>query len=408
MSTSKLRVNAEWTPHDGGQREVMAADARFRILACGRRWGKTTLAARDAVTYLGHPDALVWWVAPTYDEADRGFNAVDAALPERLIADTRKSWPKAYDTVNGARIEFRSTERENSNRGEGLDALVLDEADDIRDSAWTDDLRPSLSDTLGDMIAISTPMRKGWFYRWFQRGRSDDHSDVASWQFPTATNPHIPDSEIESARAELPQRAFEQEYLAEFKDETGGVFTNLDAALFTREYDPDKYDGDPPYRHGWDLARHEDYLVGIVLDAAGDVVHFDRARGLSWPQIQSRIEAVAADYPGTVGIDASRDNKLVADLAAGGVNIVPVKFTRERKQDLVENLAAALEAGELTAPDIGQLRHELEIFEYEVTPAGNTKYHAPEGFHDDCVDALAMANAVTARQANPDSFARSF
>jgi hypothetical protein len=407
MSTTKARIRAEWTPHPA-QGEIMASDARFRVIACGRRFGKTTLAARETAQYLGQPEALVWWVAPTYDEADRGFDAVTAALPDPLIADTTESWPKAVDVVNGARIEFRSTERQNSNRGEGLDLLVLDEADDIRDAAWTEDLRPSLSDTLGDMIAISTPMRKGWFYRWWQRGQSPDYPDVASWRFPTSANPHIPASEIEAAKTELPGHAFEQEYEAEFKDETGGVFTDLDDTLFTREYDCDNYDGDTPYRHGWDLARHEDYLVGIVLDAAGDVVHFDRARGLSWPQIQSRIEAAVEQYPGTVGIDASRDNKLVADLAAAGVNIVPIKFTRERKQDLVENLAAAHEAGEVTAPDIGQLRHELEIFEYEVTPAGNTKYHAPEGFFDDCVDALAMANAVTARQANPDSFARSF
>jgi hypothetical protein len=397
MSTTKARIRAEWTPHPA-QGEIMASDARFRVIACGRRFGKTTLAARETAQYLGQPEALVWWVAPTYDEADRGFDAVTAALPDPLIADTTESWPKAVDVVNGARIEFRSTERQNSNRGEGLDLLVLDEADDIRDAAWTEDLRPSLSDTLGDMIAISTPMRKGWFYRWWQRGQSPEYPDAASWRFPTAANPHIPASEIEAAKTELPGHAFEQEYEAEFKDETGGVFTDLDDTLFTREYDLTECDGEPPYATGVDFARHQDWRVIVTLDAHGDLVHYDRQRVEAWPHIQRRVEAVASEYEGPVAVDASRDNKIVSDLAEAGLNIQPVQFSPKRKRELIENLAAAIESEELTAPDIPQLRHELEIFEYDVTSAGNVRYHAPEGFHDDCVDALALAQDAMNQQ----------
>lgn len=370
----------------------MESEARMRIVACGRRFGKTTLAARESAQYLGQPDALVWWVAPTYDEASRGFKAVKEALPGRLLAgDPKETWPKAIDVVNGARIEFRSTERQNSNRGEGLDLLVLDEADGIRDDAVTEDLRPSLSDTQGDLIAISTPMRRGWFHRYFQRGQSDDYPEMASWQYPTSANPHIPQSEIEAAKRELPERAFRQEYQAEFLAESGGVFTGLDEYLFTLEGSLGDVYPEPPYAHGWDLARHEDWTVGCVLDDEGRLVHFERVQGETWPQIQRRIEAAADEYEGVVAVDASRDNKLVADLEQSGLNVEPVKFSTQRKADLIENLAAAIESGELAAPEVQQLRHELEVFEYDVTSAGNVRYHAPEGFHDDCVDSLAMA-----------------
>lgn len=395
----RVTVTADWMPHDA-QREIMDSAARFRIIAAGRRFGKTQLAAREAVTYTD-PDALIWWVAPTYDEAGRGWDAVTAALPDRIIADTHETWPKSITLVNGAQFEFRSTERQNSNRGEGLDLLILDEADDIRDAAWTEDLRPSLSDTQGDMIAISTPMRRGWFHRWWQRGQSEDYPQVDSWQFPTAANPHIPDSEIEAARDELPTRAYEQEYLAEFKQETGGVFTDLDARVFTGTYTLPA-EGHQPYTTGVDVARHDDYTVIVTLDDAGRLVYYDRIRGEPWPVIQREIEGVADRYPGTVGVDATRDNKLLSDLEAAGVTVEPVTFSSQRKTELVESLVAAVEADELTVPDTettAQLKHELQIFEYETTRAGNVRYSAPEGFKDDSVDALAIANDLQ-RQAD--------
>ena len=382
-----------WTPHDG-QQEVRDSDARFRIIACGRRWGKTELAAHEAADRLGEPDTLVWWVAPTYDIADIGFEAVGEQLPPGSIEDRKRTKPKAYDLVNGSRISFRSADREDSLRGEGLDMLVIDEAAMVPNRAWQNELRPTLSDTLGDMIAISTPKGRNWFREWFERGQSPDHEDVASWQSPTYQNPHVPDEEIDRARQNQPDRVFRQEYLAEFIDESGGVFTDLDERLFTADYPLEEAVGDGPYAHGWDFARHQDYFVGIVLDSQGRVVHYHRSQGDAWPQIQRTIENAAAEYPGVVALDASRDNKIVADLAdsLGRGRVEPVKFSPSTKRDLIEDLIATIEAGELTAPDIPQLRHELSVFEYDVTPSGNVRYGAPEGFHDDTVDALALAN----------------
>ena len=392
-----------WTPH-AGQRPVRESDARFRIMACGRRWGKTELAAYEAADRLGDPETLVWWVAPTYDIADIGFDAVKEQLPPGSIADKKRTKPKRYELANGSAISFRSADREDSLRGEGLDLLIIDEAAMVPNRAWQNELRPTLSDTLGDMVAISTPKGRNWFRDWFERGRTDDHPDVESWQSPTYENPHVPDEEIDAARTEQPERVFRQEYLAEFIDESGGVFSELDRRLFTAAYDLEAFDGVGPYAHGWDLARHEDYLAGVVLDAEGRVVHFHRSQGDSWPAVQSTIEAAADRYEGLVAIDASRDNKVVADLSEsiGHGRVEPVKFSPKRKRELIEDLVATVEAEELAAPAIPQLRHELSIFEYDVTPSGSVRYHAPEGFHDDTVDALAMAaGALETRNRQP-------
>jgi hypothetical protein len=393
-SGSAARVRLDWTPHPG-QRDVLASDARFRIVACGRRWGKTEMSAYEAARYLGVPDALVWWVAPTYDIADIGFAAVEDALPGPLVAEVKRSKPKSITLKNGSMVSFRSADREDSLRGEGLDLLILDEAAMVPERAWANELRPTLTDTRGDMVAISTPKGRGWFYRWFERGQTEDHPDAASWRAPTAENPHIDAEEIEAAKREVPDRVFEQEYLARFLDESGGVFTDLDTHLFKDgwEYDlpiPAEYTVGP-FATGVDFARHQDYRVIITLDGAGRVVYFDRSQHETWPQIQAEVEDVAARYPGVVAVDASRDNKIVSDLETAGLHIEPVQFSATRKRGLIEDLVARIEAGDLTAPELPQLRHELEIFEYDVTAAGNVRYQAPEGFHDDCVDALALA-----------------
>ena len=70
-----------------------------------------------------------------------------------------------------------------------------------------------------------------------------------------------------------------------------------------------------------------------------------------------------------------------------------MKFSPKRKRELIEDLIARVEAGELTAPEIPQLQHEMGVFEYDVTPSGTVRYDAPEGFHDDSIDALALASS---------------
>lgn len=398
MSTARPTIRPAWQPH-AGQRDVLESDARFRIVACGRRWGKTEMCAHEAGRYLGEPETLVWWVAPTYDIADIGFDAAEEALPEAVITDVKRTKPKAIDLVNGARISFRSADREDSLRGEGVDLLIIDEAAMVPERAWANELRPTLSDTLGDMIAISTPKGRGWFYQWFERGQSEDHPDAASWRAATYENPHVPDEEVDAARRELPERVWRQEYLAEFVDESGGVFEQLDERLFTADYalPREPADAEPPFAIGVDFARHQDYRVTTVLDSTGDLVYFDRGQHEAWPQIQQQIEDVAARYEGVTLVDASRDNKIVADLADAGVNVEPVKFSPSTKRDLIEDLITRIENGELAAPEVSQLRHELQVFEYDVTPSGTVRYHAPEGFHDDCVDSLALASSALDR-----------
>jgi len=384
-----------FTPYDK-QRAVAESDARFRIVAAGRRSGKTTLAAAETTSRAlrGGPDWHGAWVTPGHQISETGFTLIDNAVDDVALEKSKSSAPFRHVFANGARLDYLTVDGD-ANVSYGFDWVCLDEAaKGIPTDAWTQELRPTLSDTNGEAMMISTPDGRGLFHDMWQRGQSDDYPDIASWRWSTYANPYVDDDEVDAARDEIPDRIFKQEYLAQFLQDTGGVF---DADRARRPYElPEGTspapEAEPPYRVGADLARSEDYLAIVALGANGVVSHLTRERGLSWGQIQRRIEAVAeAHGHPTVAIDASRDNKLVADLEQAGVTIEPVKFTAQRKQTLVENLAAGIEADEVTVPKDSMLATELGVFEFETTRAGNIRYGAPSGHHDDTVDALAMA-----------------
>lgn len=389
-----------WRPHSG-QRVIMDCEVRFKIVACGRRWGKSEMCAHLALERtLGEPNTTVWWVAPTYDQAnDYGFDKVKPLLsPEVLADEPKRTKPREIALVNGSSISFRSAEREDSLRGGGVDFLVIDEAGSVPDRAWTDELRPTLSDTLGDMIAIGTPKGRNWFHQWFQRGQSADHPDVASWQAPTAQNPHVPDSEIEAAKDDMPDRVFNQEYRAEFVDDTGSVFRDV------RKHNVEEYtlpvsvdESASPYRIGVDFARFDDYTVAITLDGDNRVVAFERIQQTTWDRILTIIERLADHYsPNIVALDATRDNKVVEDIERGGYQVDPIRFTTQKKRTLIDNLITELETGRISIPaSANVLVNELEMYEFEKSDTGQISYSAPSGFHDDCVDALALAVSAT-------------
>jgi hypothetical protein len=365
------------------------------------------MCAHLAVRFgLANPGATVWWVGPTYDDAnDYGFdNTVPLLPPSLLDGEPSLTKPRRVPLATGAELSFRSAEREDSLRGGGVDLLVIDESGSTADRAWTSELRPTLTDTGGKLVAIGTPKgKRGWFYNWHLRGQDPDRPDVASWRGPTAMNPAIEASEIASAREDVPDRVFRQEYLAEFISDSGAAFADLDAATAGHSVPVEPGSGTivHPVTIGVDLGRRENYTAIVVLDSASSVLDVRRLRHVSWKRVRETVETIAAGYGAlSLAVDATRDNSVVEYLAerrGHGATVLPVSFGGASKRTMIDNLAAAIEAGEVALPDpdasedTDALHRELGAFTYEFSDAGNIRYHAPSGAKDDTVDALALA-----------------
>jgi len=387
----------------------MDSDARFRIVAAGRRFGKTRMARAELFeAAFSMPGGKSWFVAPTDTDAEElGFEPFRETVPGHLVADggISKSPPRSVTLTNGHRVSFRSAQSQT--RGRGLDFVALDEASEHESDVWNADLRPSLLNTGGRALIIGTPKGKNWFHSEHLKGDDPDEPRYASFAGTSYDNPHIPDEEIDAERRTTPERVFRQEYLAEFIDDEGTVFP--DPETVARPYRIADVDGTPPYATGIDLARTQNYLAACTLDADGMLVGFMRRRGGSWAAAGEAMERYLSSYPGVAYLDASRDNKVIEDLTravAPGVAVEPFSFTAAKKAEIVENLAARLEIDDVILPDpdlagnddVAALFAELRAFGYETTAAGNIRYGAPEGHHDDTVDALALAANEAAQQ----------
>jgi len=82
---------------------------------------------------------------------------------------------------------------------------------------------------------------------------------------------------------------------------------------------------------------------------------------------------------------------IVEEIQSGRSNVEGLKLSASSKQQLMEGLALAIQNQEIIIhPNMTTLIDELEAFEFVYTRTG-VKYSAPEGMHDDCVCALALA-----------------
>lgn len=291
---------------------------------------------------------------------------------------------------NGGEIAIRSADNPDSLRGEGLDLAVLDECAFMKESAWTEALRPALSDRKGKAIFISTPKGRNWFWRLYQQG-VDGRNDTMSWQLPTTDNPFIDDTEIEAARRSLPERIFQQEYLAMFLEDAGGVFRRVMECATSEPID--KPEDGRQYVAGVDVAAQVDYTVVCVMDTTDKrLVYMDRFNRVEYPVLESRLAAVYDRFNlTTMVVESNSIGRPVIDhLRQRGLSIQEFNTTNATKTAVIQSLQSAFEHGEIKILNDPVLVGELQAFEGEQM-ATHWRYGAPDGMHDDTVMALAIA-----------------
>lgn len=225
------------------------SDARFKVPICGRRFGKSIMAARDLEPYLLMPNRRYWIVGPTYDLGEKEFRVIwdDMIIKQGLgkERDIKKSYSKKQGDLSiefpwRTRVEVRSAERPENLVGEGLHGVIMSEAAKHTQDTWDRFIRPALTDFRGRATFPSTPEGQNWLYKMWQMGRDPKEPDFASWQFPSWENPHvyplgINDPEIQLARRTTPPDQFDQEYGADFTSFSGKIYKEWDESVHVQE-----------------------------------------------------------------------------------------------------------------------------------------------------------------------------
>lgn len=390
-------------PHEGGQREVYEATERFQVVCAGRRWGKTKIAVKKALRECRKDGKIVWWVAPTYKVVTRAYRETLKQVPPGVLSKPAPPATAAGRQLlqfkTGSRMEFYSAENPESMVGEGVDYVVVDEAAVMNERVWLQIIRPTLMDTKGRALLISTPRGHNWFYDVWVRGQDTEQTDYRSWHFPTSASPYVDDAEIIEAETTLPAVVYEQEILADFVSNAAAVFRIKDEAIKNlTPIEPDE-DGKYEKRHvvmGVDLAKHRDFTVLTAADSTTrEPVYHERFNAVSWPiQRQKirdavrRLEEKGCEV--TLCVDSTGLGDVIFDdLEAEGYDVIPIKFTPQWKQMAVTLLGADIERG--GAFILPEQIHEFQQYQYEISETtGRFKFQAPENGFDDEVSAKLL------------------
>jgi hypothetical protein len=359
------------------QKAIIDSDARFRVVACGRRFGKSELSQVEIIK-----EALkgnnVAYITPTYKLSKTFFEKLIKVVPfENNKSDLIINFP------NNGKIQFFTGERLDNLRGLKFHFIVVDEASFIPnlEDGWLNSIRPTLTDYKGKALFLSTFKGKNYFYSLYMKGLGNEEG-WQSFKFTTYDNPYIDKNEIDDARTQLPSVVFEQEYMANPMENSANPFGNNFIAACTKPLSSEQV-----AFYGIDLAKSFDYTVIIGLTINGDVCHFERFQK-DWKQTKETILTIDRSKP--VMIDSTGvGDAITEDLQKHFNKMDGFKYTSSSKQQLMELLASTIHKGEVGFPG-GMIKEELEIFEYQYTSTG-VRYNAPQGFHDDCVNALALA-----------------
>lgn len=395
------------------QETVFKDTARFKVIAAGRRCGKSRLSAITLlIEGLNCPaGSVVMYVAPTLGMARTIMWELLLELGRPIVKGSHLN-NLEITLINGRKILLRGADNPDSLRGVSLSYVVLDECAFIKEDTWQKILRAALSDQKGRAMFISTPSGRNWFYDTFQLGQDNIDEEWKSWHFTTSDNETIDPKEIEAAKRTLSSFSFKQEYLSSF--DTAG------ADLFKEEWF--KLGDEPQYGSyiiAIDLAGFEDVAknagaskkrldeTAISIVKVDDIGNWWVAKILHgrWDIRETAVNILKAirDYePSQIGIekgalknavlpylsDLMRKNNIYAhihDLTHGN---------RKKTDRVVWSLQGRMEHGRVSfnrLEDWAEFKDQLIMFP---TP----------GVHDDLVDSLSYIDqlAITSYQSDFD------
>lgn len=236
------------------QQEVYNDPSRFKVVAAGRRTGKTQLAAwMLIIEALKATKGRVFYIAPTQQQArDVIWNTL-MELGKDVIASAHIN-NLEIKLVNGITISLKGGDRPETMRGVSLNFVVIDEYADVKPDVWELILRPALSDLKGRALFIGTPMGRNHFYELHRDAGMGVLEDYAAFHFTSYDNPFLDNSEIDAAKKTMSSFAFRQEYEASFEAAGSDIFKE-EWVKYTDE-DSDDVSGD--YYIAIDLAGFQE------------------------------------------------------------------------------------------------------------------------------------------------------
>lgn len=374
------------------QKEIARNAHRFRVLNCGRRFGKTTEAIEEIKGYAlaSNEGDKIAYIAPTYQQArDIAWEMLKKELkPIALkINESRLELEVKNKEGKPMTIVLRGWESIETLRGQKFRFVVIDEVASMRNFwvGWQEVLRPALTDLQGHCLFISTPKGFNHFYDLFNL--QDTDTDYKSFHFTTYDNPFIPREELEKARKELTEDRFAQEYLADFRKTEGLVY---------KEFNREKHLFDDYTNRGQIIRRIVGVDFGFTNPSAIYTIELNSDNhywitGEFYKTGKTNSELI--DYIITIKADAvypdPAEPDRIKEMQDRGLNVQEVSKDIEKGVDSVVQL---FRTGRLHVhKDCISLISELETYRYPDKRPNNNEPETPIKENDHACDAIRYA-----------------
>ena len=258
------------------QKQVHDSLKRFNVLVCHRRFGKSVLSINELIkTAAAKPRSLCAFIAPTYRQgkAIAWEYLKYYTKPLMYLGGSRNETELRIDLFNESRIQIFGADNPDSIRGMGFDAVVLDEYAIMSPRVWTEIVRPAVSDKLGWVLFIATPMGHNQFweiYDFAQRGHKDWYAKL----YRASDTQVIPDDEQEQAQAIMTPEQYEQEFECSF---TAAVSGSYYGRLITKADNENRIGVVPVDSHvgvetWWDLGIGDSTAIWFI-QRVGNEIH---------------------------------------------------------------------------------------------------------------------------------------
>lgn len=260
--------------------EIFQSEARYKVVAAGRRFGKSFYAAVSLLieglkeeNFYGYDirQKEVWYIAPTFQQAKDILWNLIKSLGRDVIEQAYEN-TATIRLVNGRQIKLKGSDRPDTLRGSGLSYVVLDEYAFMKPEVWEEIVFPTLTEVKGSALFIGTPAGKNHFYDIYIEATTGDDTDWQAWHFKSVDNPLLPKDGIDKAREKLSSHAFRQEFEASFETTGGGLFKESWMVISDEEphegsyfiaVDPAGYDDSKQMMRG-KLKRLDETAIAIV------------------------------------------------------------------------------------------------------------------------------------------------
>lgn len=378
---------------------IIASDLhRFRVVNCGRRFGKTTLAIDQIKACAIYKDnARIAYIAPTFQQAR------DIAW-----AQLRKDFSQSGSVFNEARLEIRiknvhgteslivlrGWESIETLRGQLFDLIVLDEVASMRNfwSQWQEVVRPTLTDKRGEAIFISTPKGFNWFYDLYNLQEVD--KDFKSFHFTTYDNPHIPADEVDKAREQLTETRFAQEYLADFRKTEGLVYKEFLREKHVINPETTKHTEWQELIVAVDYGYHTSAILSIYRDSTDCywVMKESYEHERTDTQVNEYVQALNANrvYPDPAAASA------IAELRKKISTVREVVKSKDSVKNGIDRVRELFKADKLKiSRDCVNTIMELETYSYPDKKPEHNESEDPIKENDHAMDALRYAIMMT-------------